>query len=310
MSKYNPTHPIYIPSKSRWDSRLTVKSLERMNVPYHIIVEKSQYEEYVKVINKKNILILPENYLNEYDTCDELGRTKSVGPGAARNFAWEHSISINAKWHWVMDDNIRRFMRFNNNRQIEVLSGAILKAMEDFCNRYENVTMAGPNYFMFVKRKDKLPPYILNTRIYSCNLIKNDAPYRWRGRYNEDTDLSLRMLKDGFVTIQFNAFMQHKAPTQTVPGGNSSEFYHVEGELKKGDRYADNGTLAKSEMLVKLHPDVSTLVYKFSRIHHHVDYLPFKKNKLIKKKGLEIKKGVNEYGMILQKIKDNLDEDE
>jgi len=44
-------------------------------------------------------------------------------------------------------------------------------------------------------------------------LIRNDVPYRWRGRYNEDTDLSLRMLKDRWCTIQFNAFLQGKAAT-------------------------------------------------------------------------------------------------
>src|SRR5581483_6046093 len=108
-------------------------------------------------------------------------------------------------WHWVMDDNILYFMRFNHNLKVPVSDGAMFVAMEDFCLRYRNVAMAGPNYRMFVprKRNDK-PPYTLNTRIYSCNLIRNDVPYRWRGRYNEDTDLSLRMLKDKWCTILFN----------------------------------------------------------------------------------------------------------
>lgn len=32
-------------------------------------------------------------------------------------------------------------------------------------------------------------------RAFPCILIQNDIPFRWRGRYNEDTDLSLRALK-------------------------------------------------------------------------------------------------------------------
>jgi hypothetical protein len=144
--------------------------------------------------------------------------------------------------------------------------------MEDFVLRYENIGMAGPDYWMFTPSRSKLPPYLINTRIYSCNLIRNDLPYRWRGRYNEDTDLSLRMLKDGWATVQFYAFLQYKLTTQTLKGGNTEAFY------------AEEGTLPKSKMLVKMHPDVTKLVWKFGRWHHYVDYKPFKNLGLIRKK--------------------------
>ena len=32
----NPSHPVYIISKGRWDSRHTSKALEKMNMPYSI----------------------------------------------------------------------------------------------------------------------------------------------------------------------------------------------------------------------------------------------------------------------------------
>ena len=283
----NPKYPIYIVSKNRSDTRFTSKALEKMNVPYHIIIEASDRDKYSAVIDKQKILILPEKYLDEYDTFDDLGRTKSTGPGAARNFAWDHSVKRGAERHWVMDDNIVGFMRWNNNLQLYVVTGAYFRAMEDFVDRYKNVAMAGPNYFMFAARKTKAPPFITNTRIYSCNLIKNDLPYRWRGRYNEDTDLSLRILKDGWCTVQFNAFLQHKITTQAVKGGNTADFYQKEG------------TLPKSKMQVDMHPDVSKLVWRFNRWHHHVDYRPFKKNKLIKKDNIIIPKEPNNYGMAL-----------
>jgi hypothetical protein len=159
--------------------------------------------------------------------------------------------------------------------------------MEDFCERYRNVAMAGPNYEMFVPRKEKRARLILNTRIYSCNLIRNDVPFRWRGRYNEDTILSLDMLKAGWCTVQFNAFIQKKVATQKVKGGNTAEFY------------AKEGTYPKSLMQVKVHPDVSRLTWRFGRWHHYVDYRPFKKNRLVRKEGVEIPQGVNNYGMKL-----------
>ena len=287
---HRPQFPLYIPSKGRADTRYTSRSLEEMDVPYFIIVEEQQYKDYAAVIDPKKILVLDKKYQDDYDTFDDLGDTKSKGPGAARNFAWDHSISNGHKWHWVMDDNIRRFYRLHNNRKIPLGDGTCFRAMEDFCLRYVNVAMAGPNYFMFAPRKQKNVPFTTNTRIYSCNLIRNDTPYRWRGRYNEDTDLSLRMLKDGWCTIQFNAFLQNKQNTQQNKGGNTEEFY------------AKDGTRPKSEMQVRMHPDVSRLTWRFGRIHHHVDYSPFKKNKLVKKPGIETPKGTNDYGMRLKRV--------
>jgi len=282
----NPKYPVYIVSKGRWHTRLTSKALERMGVPYHIVVEQQEYDNYASVIDPNKILILPNEYLTNYDTCDTLGRSISVGPGAARNFCWDHSISIGAERHWVMDDNLDAFHRLNRNMKIVVESGTIFKAAEDFTDRYTNVPISGLNYYGFCKSTDRVPPFVLNTRIYSCLLIQNDIPYRWRGRYNEDTDLSLRVLKDGFCTIQFNAFLAGKVTTQRMSGGNTKEFYKHEG------------TLAKSHMLANLHPDVAKVVWKFNRWHHHVDYLPFKNNKLIKK-NIIVPDGINNYGLKL-----------
>ena len=290
MSK-NPEHPIYIVSKGRWDTRLTSKSLESMNVPYRIIVEEQEYEQYASAIDPAKILILPQSYLDTYDTFDDLGDTKGKGPGAARNFAWEHSIDEGHDWHWVMDDNIASFNRLNRNLMCKVMFGGIFAAAEDFVGRYENVAVAGFNYDFFAKAKEPLPPFVLNTRIYSCLLIRNDIPYRWRGRYNEDTDLSLRALKDGWCTIQFNAFLQEKATTQTLKGGNTAEFYEKEG------------TLPKSKMLEDMHPDVAKVVWKFGRWHHQVDYRRFKGNKLRRRSGIVISDNVNNYGMKLIEYK-------
>jgi len=278
--------PIYIVSKGRWESRLTSKALEWMKVPYYVVVEEQEYAQYAAVIAKKKLLVLDKKYQAEYDTCDVLGDRKCKGPGPARNFAWEHSMSGGHTWHWVMDDNIAPFYRLVNNAKIPVRSGAIFSAAEDFVLRYENVAVSGFHYDFFAKSKQKIPPVYLNTRVYSCLLIRNDIPYRWRGRYNEDTDLSLRVLKDGWCTALFLCFLAGKARTQTMRGCNTDELYA-------------RGTLAKSQMLVALHPDVSRLVWKFGRWHHHVDYRQFQKNQLRFRQGFAPPDGANEYGLRL-----------
>jgi hypothetical protein len=272
-----PRYPIYIISKGRWESRLTSKALDRMGVPYHIVIEPQEYDLYAAVIDPAKIFVLPFSNLGQ-------------GSIPARNWVWEHSLSIGAERHWIMDDNIYTFYRLNRNEIIPVMTPTIFRIAENFIDRYENVAISGFEYEMFAARKRILPPFRRNARIYSCILIKNDIPYRWRGRYNEDTDLSLRALKDGWCTILFILFLAKKVATMRMKGGNTDELYKDDGRLKM------------AQSLCEQHPDVSTVTWKWNRWQHLVDYSSFRKNKLILKSGVEIPDGVNNYGLVLEKV--------
>jgi hypothetical protein len=307
MPDFYPQFPLYIPSKGRHEYMVTSKALTEQGVRHHVVVEPQEVDAYQKAVERDGLLAtvveLDMEYKERYEKCDDLGLTRSTGPGPARNFAWDHSIASGHDWHWVMDDNIKLFRRMTRNDRVKCTSPAFWRAMEDFVLRYENVGMAGPDYTMFAFAATKQPPFILNTRIYSCNFIRNDLRFRWRGRYNEDTILSLDMLKAGWCTIQFNAFLQEKMGTQVLKGGNTDEFYHAEGTLREGKRYAAGGTVAKSQMLVDVHPDVSKMVWKYGRWHHRVNYRPFKKNGLRRRKDLVVDSSNNEYGMTLKRKK-------
>jgi len=289
----NPRYPIYIISKGRWETRHTSKALEKMGVPYRIVIEKSEYKNYSAVIDPAKILTLPEDFRQNplYAIKDQSGQCGGGIP--ARNFVWEHSISEGHERHWILDDNITSFLYWNKNRKLKVETGSTFAACEDLTDRYENIALAGMNYFMFVKQKYKDNPVHLNTRIYSCILINNKIPYRWRGRYNEDTDLSLRALKDGWCTFLFMAFLCHKLPTMTVKGGNTEALYKLQNE---------DGRLLMAQSLQAQHPDVVKITRKWNRWQHQVDYRPFRKNKLIPVPGLEIPQGINNYGMELVKL--------
>lgn len=270
-------YPIYVISKGRYDKPWTCLVLEKMNTPYSVVIEPQEYDDYAKVIPKDKILVLPFSNLGK-------------GSIPARNWVWEHSMSIGAKKHWIMDDNIDGFVRFNRNRKVFVTSSTIFRCMEDFCDRYENIALAGPQYRSFCVATEKYDPYIINARIYSCLLIKNDVEHKWRGRYNEDTDLSLRLLKDGYCTVLFNAFLQGKITTMKVKGGNTAQLYKQDEEF--------DGRLEMAKSLHEQHPDVSSIVWKFGRWHHHVDYSKFKSNELKLKSDIVIPEDtVDNYGM-------------
>jgi hypothetical protein len=263
-----PRFPIYIPSKSRWDSRITMRALDAMKVPYRVIVEAQQFDAYASVIPEDRLIVLDPKFQDEYDPCDEFGRSKSLGSGPARNAAWADAQARGHEWHWVVDDNIDGWYWRLRNRRIRAADASPFVAMEDFATRYRNVAMAGPTYIGFAPGRERFPPFITGTRIYSCNLIRTAAPFRWRARYNEDVDLSLRMLKAGWNTVQFYAVLQNKAVTQTVKGGNTDELYA-------------KGTAAKSSMIVALHPDCARLSWRYGREHHYVDYGRWRNRPLI-----------------------------
>ncbi len=300
-----PNHPLYVVSKGRSRYMLTSRALTTMGVRHFIVVEPQEVDAYCESVERvglaADVIKLDMGYKTTYELCDDLGQTRGTGPGPARNFAWQHSINSGARWHWVLDDNISGFYRLHENRKIKCVTPAPFRAMEDFCGRYVNVAMAGPNYTCFAPSCQRRPPFITNTRIYSCNLIRNDVPFRWRGRYNEDTILSLDMLKASWCTIQFNAFLQAKARTQAMKGGNTDEFYHREGTKGQG-RYAENGTTAKSQMLVRMHPDVARIAWRYERVHHHLDYRRLRDQKLMLRKGIVLPEAPNSYGMTLRAL--------
>jgi hypothetical protein len=260
-----PRYPVFIPSKSRSNTRFTVKAFEAIGTPYKIFVEPQEYAEYASVIDPANIVTLPFS---------------NRGLVATRNYIWGFALSLETPRFWTFDDNIKGFMWLTNNEKIRVTDGAMFALIEDFADRYENVVIAGCNYQFFAKNKQAIPPYILNTRIYSNMLIQTNArnrkgeSYRNEGFYNDDTDLCLRVLKDGFCTVQFNSFLIDKATTMSVQGG-MTEHYLGDGRYKMAKELADK------------HPDVVTITEKFGRWQHQVNYEPFKNNKLILKASRE-----------------------
>lgn len=251
-----PKYPIYVISKGRWETRLTVLALEALSVDFRVVIEPQEYEHYAAVIAPDKLLVLPFSNLGQ-------------GSIPARNWVWEHAVQSGAARHWILDDNIRSFMRLHDNMKSRVCDGYTFAECERFVDRYRNVAMAGMNYQWFAKQKQRIPPYNINTRIYSCILLDNALPHRWRGRYNEDTDLSIRLLKDGFCTVLFNAFLADKQTTMTMAGGNTDELYR------------DDGRLRMAESLRDQHPDIVRVSEKWGRPQHHVDYSVFRKNKLI-----------------------------
>lgn len=289
-----PRYPVYVPSKGRFELgkerdheakthyKWVTQCLEADGVPHYLVIEEQEYDDYARSFGEKNLLVLPFSNLG------------SVIP--ARNWIKEHSRDVvGAKRHWQIDDNIACFKRRYKGRRVPCRAGLALRTVEDFVDRYENVAVAGLNYEMFIPNGQPMPPFYLNGKVYSCSLILNEIPHMWRGNYNEDADLCLQVLADGYCTVAFNAFMVWKCRTMLRGGGNSEKLYAGDGRAK----------MARS--LERLWPYVVTTERRFKRPQHVVrDAWTKFDNKLIRRKDIDWealeKGGPQEYGMKLKRI--------
>lgn len=274
-----PRYPIYVPTHGRWESRLTLRAFDAIGVPYRAVIEEEEVERYMAAgVPEDKILVQP---------------THRQGLVVTRNWIWDHAEASGVKRFWTFDDNIREFYRLNRNLKTPVGDGTILRVIEDFADRYANLPICGMNYFMFADRKSVVPPFYGNTRVYSNMLIETCARdpqgrvYRNEGFYNDDTDLCLRVLKDGFPMVLFNAFLILKMTTMRVKGGMTG---HYQGD----------GRLKMAQELQRRHPDVTKMTRKWGRWQHVVDYSPFAGNRLVYREGAEPPAGIDEFGMGLE----------
>jgi hypothetical protein len=247
--------PIYIISKGRYEKTLSADIFEKAGLDYYVAVEPQEYDLYVNKLGEKRILKLPFKNLG-------------LGSYPARNFCWEHSKSLGCKYHWLFDDNIQYFSKWINGkrRRIETIGDALIY-VEQFVIK-NKITIGGfeePNFVVKPPKK----AFKINCHVYSAMLIKNDIPFRWRLKYNEDVDLCLQVLHNGGSTASCIYYMADKVSTAAkMKGGNQTELY-------KGN--APEKNLLKAKMLEADWPQYAKTVIRFNRHHHLVDWKVFKR---------------------------------
>jgi hypothetical protein len=243
-----PRYPIYIPSRDRWQPRrrLTINALTRDEVPFRVVVEPQEAERYTEVVGHDRVVVLPES---------------DRGLTFARNWIRDHAEASGFPKHWQLDDNVREFRALVKGRRIPCDAGVALKVCEDFTDRYSNVGISGPNYQMFVTA-DTPVPYREGVHVYSVVLVNHEMPHRWRLQLNEDADLCLQALADGWATLSINAFMANKMQTMKIPGGNT-------------ERYAGDGRLEMARMLAAAWPGIVEVKCRYGRPQHVVRWNAF-----------------------------------
>ena len=251
-------YPIYIISKGRYDITLTADNFEKSNIDYLIAVEPQEYDLYCKKLGSKRVLKLPFSNLG-------------LGSYPARNYCWEHAKNLGYKYHWLFDDNIQYWAKWINGKRKkwEDLNSALIYVEQNA--EKTNVDISGFEEPNFVVKPPKRP-FKYNCHVYSALLIKNQLPYRWRLKYNEDIDLNLQVLHNGGTTSSCVYYMADKVSTaQKMKGGNQTELYQGNNPKKN---------LLKAKMIEAVWPQYSKTVIRFGRHHHLINWRVFKNNGL------------------------------
>lgn len=250
-----PIYPVYIISKGRYEKTYTADNLEQSGIDYLIAVEPQEYDLYAKKLGQHRILKLPFSNLG-------------LGSYPARNFCWEHAKNNGYKYHWLFDDNIQCWKKWIDGKRKSIYD---LKPAFNYVEQYAiktNIDILGfeePNFVVKPPKK----PFKINCHVYSAMLIKNDLPYRWRLKYNEDVDLCLQVLHNGGTTASCIYYMADKISTSVkMKGGNQTELY-------QGNKPEKN--LLKAKMLEAVWPQYAKTVIRFNRHHHIVDWKIFSK---------------------------------
>lgn len=248
-------YPVYIISKGRYKNPLTARHFEDAGIDYLIAVEPQEAKEYANALGSHRVLVLPFSNLG-------------LGSFPARNYCWEHSISNGHKYHWIFDDNIRGFAKWINTKKKYINEGSKPLLFVEQYAKDNNVDISGFEYHGFSMRSPT-KPFKTNCHVYSSLFIKNDLPYRWRLKYNEDVDLCLQVLHNGGSTASCVYYLANKTSTTAkMKGGNQDELYKGNDPRKK---------LLKAKMLEAVWPQYAKTVIRFGRYHHLVDWKKFKK---------------------------------
>ena len=271
-------YPIFVISYNRSKNHTTAKGLARYGVDHYMVVHKEQLDDYKKYQTPEmkeftTFLVFDDNYKLKYETCDDIPHIiQNAGSGAERNFA----IKLGSKAHWLMDDNMD-FMNIVgiNTKGIYVRRKCEKKDFQEkfhkaehFFNKYENLLMLELMQNDFCINSNKLT-YALNTRCFSCNLIYNNMPIRWRGRYNEDVILSTDVMVSGYCIASYRGgILKKKQSTRNAIGGNHATKTGDTNSLYQDGFDYRNSSVKKTNLLLKVYPQFYRKVVKYGRVHH------------------------------------------
>lgn len=252
---------VHIPSKGRSGTiRTGVRNLLRMNCNVHVWVEPQEFEEYCCRCH---------DMFEESGFCKvhKLQWTNSPSSTGSRNeiLAWARRQGI--KRIWMQDDNVVSHGRFNGLTKHRTWEPDFFTEIEQFAIDHD-IDIIGPERDGFVRAGCTTDALRMQHRQYSCFNMRTDEYFRTR--WNEDTDLALRVLLRGgrTCTLRTHTYQKSGRTRSTLhkghAGGNSAIYDDTREEY--------------AEEITKAYPRLAIKRWKWGRWHAVINWSRFELN--------------------------------
>jgi hypothetical protein len=229
-------YPVYVPSKARSHYRLVTDLFDEHTVAYRVVVEPQDAEDYEARFGDR-LLVMPEN---------------NRGIAYVRNFMKDHARSEGHLFHWQVDDNVVAFRVRRGGQGVAVSPRNVMSVVEQSTDLLLNVGGAGIANSAWVFTYDEREPVEFNHQVYCAMLLNTAVQSRFRPDVHDDTDYSLQMLADGWVTLVFKRLSMDKTTTGVMTGGNT-EIEYANG--KRLTRFQNTARLWPANFKVGFHDD-------------------------------------------------------
>ena len=174
-------YPIYIPSKDRPEGK-TFDLLKDIDTEKYIIVEPQDVEKYEHFKDNFNLLVLEKNNQGLY---------------YVRDYTKKYAEKTNVKWYWVIDDDITKFYRTENNKNKPITAEEALTSAEELFNSMP-IALGSLEYQQYAWSQKKLFKINSYADCVVCFNVEKTKKYNYdlQFKLKGDRDMALQIMAD------------------------------------------------------------------------------------------------------------------
>ena len=241
----NIKYPICIVSYKRANEYgRTHLLLSKMKIPHYIFVEPQEADEYRKWLIQGGtdeygrIVVAPDDFSKF-----------NMGSTPMRNLILEWAWKRDLDRVWILDDNIKEYLRYYQGTKNPIRANEIFASVERYIDCFDNVGLVSHNFNPFINEGDYRSCIVKNGKCYSSMLVpvklkvrrgyNQGLMIRFRYKHQEDNLISMEYISNGYCNLCFNHILYDKNTSGVDKGGNAVSIYKTNQKTKDGEGYKE-----------------------------------------------------------------------
>jgi hypothetical protein len=206
--------------------------LTKCKIKHYLFVQPNEIDLYSKWYDPTycELVMSKENFSS----------TQKMGSTPMRNYILEYvKCELKKNMCWILDDNIKRYLRYYQGAKNEIQSHSIFSHVEQYIKQYDNVGLVSHNFNPFIMEGDCRTCLVKNGKCYSSMLVWTNKDIKFRYKHQEDNLISMEYINKGYCNLCFNSVMYDKETSGKDKGGNATDIYKVKEGQTDGDGYRE-----------------------------------------------------------------------